>query len=260
MKPKEIYEVIDSAYPKRLSDEYISFYGGHDNSGLLIDLGDEVTGVLFSLDLSLSAIEEAKSKNCNLIVTHHPAIFYPVSRLSIEEPVSARLIRCIRSGISVISMHLNLDCAARGIDYYLSEAIKGRGEENPNEKVEDGGYGRIYEISETTAKELCDSLKKVLRSDRVVLYGNNCKVGKVASFCGAGVDGGAIAAAKANGAQMIVSSDVKHNFICDILESGMGLITVTHYAGENYGFEKIYRQLEGKLGIRAIFHEDADLL
>ena len=59
MKPKEIYEVIDSAYPKRLSDEYISFYGGHDNSGLLIDLGDEVTGVLFSLDLSLSAIKSS---------------------------------------------------------------------------------------------------------------------------------------------------------------------------------------------------------
>ena len=32
MKLKEIYDKIDRVYPKRLSDEYVSAYGGRDNS------------------------------------------------------------------------------------------------------------------------------------------------------------------------------------------------------------------------------------
>ena len=91
-------------------------------------------------------------------------------------------------------------------------------------------------------------------------YGNDGDISRVASFCGAGVDGGAVMAAKRNGADVIVSSDVKHNYICDILESGMRLIVLTHYASENYGFKKIYQDLSGKLGIPSWYHEDDFML
>ena len=36
MKLKEIYEKIDALYPKKLSDDYVSSFGGRDNSGILI--------------------------------------------------------------------------------------------------------------------------------------------------------------------------------------------------------------------------------
>ena len=77
---------------------------------------------------------------------------------------------------------------------------------------------------------------------------------------GAGVDGGAIRFAKEHGADVIVSSDVKHNYICDILESGMRLVVLTHYASENYGFKKIYQKIGDKLGVPAYYHEDGFML
>lgn len=44
MQLSELYEKIDARYPKKLSDDYIAAYGGHDNSGILIDCAGEVTG------------------------------------------------------------------------------------------------------------------------------------------------------------------------------------------------------------------------
>ena len=126
MKLKEIYAEIDARYPKRLSDDYVAAYGGHDNSGILIDPGREIGGAVFSLDLSQGAIDAAERAGANLIVTHHPAIFFPVSSLRADEPLGARLLRAVGLGIGVISMHLNLDCAPGGIDERTSDRRTGR--------------------------------------------------------------------------------------------------------------------------------------
>ena len=103
MTLREVYERIDALYPKKISDDYVKTYGGHDNSGILLDPGREILGALFSLDLSLAAIEEAKKTGKNLIVTHHPAIFFPVSNILRSDPLGARLIACLEAGIGVIS-------------------------------------------------------------------------------------------------------------------------------------------------------------
>ena len=59
MKLREVYERIDALYPKKISDDYVAAYGGHDNSGILLDGGHEIAGALFSLDLSQGAIAAA---------------------------------------------------------------------------------------------------------------------------------------------------------------------------------------------------------
>ena len=51
-------------------------------SGLLIDLGKEVTGAVFSLDFSMGALAFAKERGANLLVTHHPAIYRGVKTLN----------------------------------------------------------------------------------------------------------------------------------------------------------------------------------
>ena len=66
--------------------------------------------------------------------------------------------------------------------------------------------------------------------------------------------------AKRGGAQAAVSADIKHNIICDALESGLNVVQLTHYASENYGFKKIYQSLKDKLGVPCFWHEDAGML
>lgn len=72
MKLNEIYALLDALAPKALGDEFCKTYGAYDNSGVLVDAGGEIDKALFSLDLSLAAVEEAKRAGAGLIVTHHP--------------------------------------------------------------------------------------------------------------------------------------------------------------------------------------------
>ena len=87
MRLTNVYEAADALAPFRLSREYCETYNFHDNSGIILDCGEDVTGVLCSLDLSHRAVDEAKKVGANVIFTHHPAIFYPVSSLKADDPV-----------------------------------------------------------------------------------------------------------------------------------------------------------------------------
>ena len=75
MKLSEIYAIANAIAPKSLSDEYCAQAGAYDNSGVLVDAGEEIVGVLFSLDLSDGAIDRAIEMGANLILTHHPMIY-----------------------------------------------------------------------------------------------------------------------------------------------------------------------------------------
>ena len=44
MQLKNVYEAIDALAPFALSGEYCDTYGAHDNSGIILDCGEEVTG------------------------------------------------------------------------------------------------------------------------------------------------------------------------------------------------------------------------
>jgi putative NIF3 family GTP cyclohydrolase 1 type 2 len=90
----------------------------------------------------------------------------------------------------------------------------------------------------------------------VLCYGEEKKVKRVASFCGAGASEEAILWAKENNADCVVSSDFKHHILTMSAEREMSVIVLTHYAAEIYGFEKIYRQLKDRLGAESEFFRD----
>ena len=121
MQLKNVYNAIDSLAPFSLSEEYCDTYNFRDNSGIILDCGEDVKGVLCSLDLSHRAVEAARAAGANVIFTHHPAIFNPIYSLHSDEPLTL----CARAGISVISAHLNLDAARGGIDEELMFGLGG---------------------------------------------------------------------------------------------------------------------------------------
>ncbi|MBQ8320220.1 MAG: Nif3-like dinuclear metal center hexameric protein [Clostridia bacterium] len=261
MTVKEFYGVLNEYAPKALSDEYCASFGAYDNSGVLVDTGKAVKKALFSLDLSVGAIEKAKAVGANLIVTHHPAIYSPVKRLE------GKLVDCIAAGISVISMHLNLDAAVGGIDESLAVAVAlasgkdGANKETVMHPLSQGGYGRAYEVKTATLQELCEGLKRVLGTQKLWAFGDDGKqIKKAASFCGAGVDEGAIAFAKAQGADVVISADWKHHLIALTIEEGMAAVALTHYASEAYGFKKYYEKISQRGEVSCVYHEDAEML
>ena len=241
MQLKNVYEQIDALAPFALSKEYCDTYNFYDNSGILVDCGEDVKGVLCSLDLSARAVEAAKRANANVIFTHHPAIYNPVSRLADGEP----LTECAKAGISVISAHLNLDSARGGIDEELMFGLGGSAGKMLH-PLSEGGYGHVFSVREETLASFTERIKARFCTERVVVYGD-APVQKVASFCGAGMDESTVAFALAEGADTFVSSDGKHHLIAELVGKGCNVVLLTHYAAENYGFVRFVENLKEKL-------------
>lgn len=256
MKLTDLLRILEEKVaPVALSDAFCKKYGMYDNSGIIVDCGNDINGAVFSLDLSLKTVAAAKKKGYNLIVTHHPAIYGGISRISADGAIA----ECVKSGISVISMHLNFDVAPRGIDYFLMCGLGGK-EAVTLADVEGGAYGRIYKIQAIKFNDYAEVVKKTFSTQRALFYGKNKTVRKVASFCGAGCDDKAINFALQNGTDVFVSSDMKHHEIAALLEKGINVIVLTHYSAESYGFEKIYNQISDCLQIPSAFFRDGDLL
>ena len=57
-----------------------------DNSGFLIGDGTSaVTSVLIALDITDQVVDEAWSKNVQLIISHHPVIFHPMKNQNMSD-------------------------------------------------------------------------------------------------------------------------------------------------------------------------------
>ena len=63
-----------------------------------------------------------------------------------------------------------------------------------------------------------------------------------------------------NGADMIVSSDIRHHILKDILARGMAALCPTHYAAEAYGFYLFYKKIAEAAGIPCFFFGNDALL
>ena len=96
MTVQDVYEMIDRLAPFASQSEY-------DNSGLLVGSAlQEVSCILFALDVTEPVIDEAVSLGAQLIVTHHPLMFSPIRSLT-DTDYEGRLIRRLtRMNISMI--------------------------------------------------------------------------------------------------------------------------------------------------------------
>lgn len=250
----KVFNLISERAPLCLSEEFKARYSAYDNSGLLFYSGEETDGVLCALDLTLPVVEEAKKRGYKLILTHHPAIFSPIKHILADDVLTpgGALAAAAKNGISVISMHLNADCAKMGIDYFLMSAarLSSGAEALPPESekikifqplsLEHTGYGRHFPIKSVRAADLADNLLKELGARRMFFYGGKERlINSACCFCGAGLDEDALCFALKNNCGVIITSEVKHHILTAAVGAGINIICLTHYASENYGFKKL---------------------
>ncbi|MBR6512747.1 MAG: Nif3-like dinuclear metal center hexameric protein, partial [Clostridia bacterium] len=106
----QIYDFIDRIAPFETQSEF-------DNAGLLVgDRTREVTKVLFCLDVTEKAIEDAEEFGAELIISHHPVIFDPL----VFVPAKSIVAKAIRKKLTVICAHTNWDQAEGGVSNILA--------------------------------------------------------------------------------------------------------------------------------------------
>ena len=218
---QQVYDFINERAP---FETQLAF----DNSGLLVgDPNSEVTGIHFALDVTGHVIDEAIANGANLIITHHPMMFSPIKRL-VETNYEARLLcRMIRSGISLISAHTNLDQAIGGCNDVLAQRIG-------LTDITGEGFVRVGMLPQAmTAQELAAHISTFLGDVVRVMGSPSAMVEKVGMCSGSGADEWPAAAAM--GAQAFLTGEVKHHIALEAADAGVVLLEAGHHATEEPG-------------------------
>ncbi|MGA9637355.1 Nif3-like dinuclear metal center hexameric protein, partial [Flavobacterium sp.] len=94
MKIKEILTVLEEMAPLGYAEDF-------DNVGLLVgNQEDEATGVLVCHDALENVIEEAITKNCNLVVCFHPILFAGIKKITGKNYVERSILKAIKNDIA----------------------------------------------------------------------------------------------------------------------------------------------------------------
>ena len=118
MKIKQVLSALERFAPLPLQESW-------DNAGLQLGLTEaEVSGALLCLDVNEAIIDEAISKGCNLIVSHHPLLFRGLKQISGQDYVQRCVIKAIKHDIVIASMHTNMDNALDGVNWKIAERLE----------------------------------------------------------------------------------------------------------------------------------------
>ncbi len=162
---KKITDALEEWTPLAYAEDF-------DNVGLLVgDANMEVTGVLVTLDTLENVVDEAISKNCNLILSFHPIIFGGLKKLTGSTYVERSVIKAIQNNIAIYSMHTALDNAKDGVNGKICEVLGIQ-----NTKILIPQKGTIKKLTTYVPKEASEKLKEALFSAGAGNIGNysNC--------------------------------------------------------------------------------------
>jgi len=117
MKIKEIISVLQEMAPLAYAEEF-------DNVGLLVgNQESEATGILVCHDALENIIDEAISKNCNLVVCFHPILFSGLKKITGKNYVERTVIKAIKNDIAIYAVHTALDNHQDGVNKIFSDAL-----------------------------------------------------------------------------------------------------------------------------------------
>src|SRR6266487_3458053 len=117
MRIADIISFLESLAHPSLQEHY-------DNAGLVIgEKNWECTGIICSLDATESVIKEAITKNCNLVVAHHPIIFGGLKKINGKNYVEKTVITAIKNDIAIYAIHTNLDNVVNGVNGRMARLL-----------------------------------------------------------------------------------------------------------------------------------------
>ena len=118
MKINEITsDYLESLAPLYLQEDY-------DNSGFITgNKSWNINNVLVCLDCTEDVVDEAISKSCNLIVTHHPIIFNGLKSIVGKNYIERTIIKAIKNDIAIYAIHTNLDNIKDGVNAVIAKKI-----------------------------------------------------------------------------------------------------------------------------------------
>ena len=142
MKLQAVIQTLENIAPLTLAEDW-------DNVGLLINpvRPRNVKKILLTIDLTEAVADEAIAGKTDLIMTYHPILFRPASRLNAGNAYDRTVMKLIQKNIAVYSPHTALDAVIGGVNDWLADGI-GDGEVSVLQPIpnSDAGQGRLVEL------------------------------------------------------------------------------------------------------------------
>ena len=234
MKVREIYKCLNQIAPFEYQEEW-------DNSGLLVgDMDAEVERILVTLDVTDEVVEQAVQAKADLIVSHHPLIFSPITKINSEDFITARILKMANNKINYIAMHTNMD--ATGLSDVANEVLKIKKERaievNINQNDPKIGMGSIGKFTNDNGKEVDIMLREaVIRTKEgfglniVKVYGDlDSIISRVAVCTGAGKS--MIEECIKEKCDLLITGDMTYHAALDAVARGLNIIDASHYGTE----------------------------
>jgi len=222
MNVKQLYEKFEEKIPSELSEEW-------DNDGLMCtaDSTAEVARVLITLDVTEEIVDYAIASHFDLIVSHHPLIFKPLTSITENNHIARKIIKLLDNGVSVFSFHTRLDKVRGGVNDQLCDLL-GMFDTEP---FGEGFLGRIGNVDEhTVLEDFAYRVKQLTGSDMIRYADAYNPVRRVAVVGGDGKS--YVKAAIAAGADTYISGRIGYNMMEEAPEMGINLIEAGHYFTE----------------------------
>jgi dinuclear metal center YbgI/SA1388 family protein len=228
----EILGALDARYDPALAESW-------DAVGLVCGDREEPVGrVLFAVDPTAAVVDEVIETGADLLVTHHPLLLTPVHGVPADDAKGRLVHRLIRAGAALFVAHTNADRApAHGVNDALADVL-GLSGAVPLEPVPDrpgAGLGRVGRLaSEMSLREFAEVAASLLPATvgGARVAGDPDRVVRTAAVCG-GSGGSLLPAAAAAGADVLLTSDLKHHPASEAGEvPGPALVDVAHFATE----------------------------
>ncbi len=224
----ELLTVLDEIAPLSTAEEW-------DNAGFQVgDLEAPVKKALVCLDVTEAALEKAQEIGAELIISHHPLLFTPLSEL----PADHLIYKLAVAGISNIAMHTNLDKACDGVNDCLAAVLE------LSDLREAYGLGRIGTLETALSPhEFAVKVKTLLKTAVRVKEGSR-KVKTVGLLGGAGGD--VLETLEAADADAFLTGEIKHHQW--LAAPDITVVDAGHYATENVVVEPLCAVLKARVG------------
>lgn len=210
-----------------------------DNCGLLIgDKNKPVSRVLVALDITNEVVDEADRLGAELIISHHPVIFNAIKKLN-SNSVPYRLAQ---KNISAVCMHTNLDVSNTfGVNLCLANAVGLK-----NTKLCSSGECLFIGELDTDIESFAKAVKTALDCNGLRYTDVKSEIHKVAVSSGAG--GSNIAEAFYEGADVLLTGEIKHHEILLANELGISVVDAGHFKTEDIVINPLCRKLSERFG------------
>lgn len=228
----DLLNIMNEMAPPELAESW-------DNPGLLVGRADvQVERALLCVDATADVVAEARELGAQLVISHHPLMFHAIKRVRDDEPEGHVICEMIRSGISLIAAHTNLDMAPGGVNDALAEAVGLSGVEAPAPLLRVGALNG-------TLEEITRRIERALDA-RALYYGPaDARIARAAVCSGAG--GGEIEAAARAGAQLYITGELKHSDIILARQLGLCAVCAGHFETERVVLSHLAGGLQTRL-------------